>query len=215
MRRSTNAFDRSKRVADVCVAAVALILLSPLLGILALTIRWRLGAPVLFTQQRPGHEGKLFTLIKFRTMLNPDPARGIVENKDRMTRFGSILRASSLDELPSLWNILRGNMSLVGPRPLLPEYLPLYTSDEARRHEVRPGLTGLAQVSGRNALKWEDRFRLDVFYVDNRSWKLDLRVIGMTIRKVIAREGISSEGHSVGAPFQRLSPSDTDGEGAA
>ncbi|AWH92927.1 sugar transferase [Dietzia lutea] len=195
-------FDRSKRAFDVLASSLALIVTAPVTIVLSVLIAVKLGRPVLFRQARPGQHGEVFELVKFRTMLNPDPSRGIETNEDRMTAFGSKLRNWSLDELPSLWNILTGDMSLVGPRPLLTTYLPLYTAEQARRHEVRPGLTGLAQVNGRNQLDWESRFEFDVEYVDNRSWRLDAKILALTFQKVLKREGIATTGHVVGAPFQ-------------
>lgn len=194
-------FDLFKRTFDVVAAGAALIVLAPAIGAVALLVRLRLGAPVLFRQDRPGLDGKVFGLLKFRTMHATDVAKGRVSNEERMTRLGSWLRSWSLDELPSLWNIVRGDMSIVGPRPLLVKYLPLYTPEQARRHAVRPGLTGLAQISGRNSLAWEERFALDVHYVDNRSAALDLRIMATTVRKVVRREGITSTDSVVGAPF--------------
>lgn len=195
-------FDTTKRAFDVIVAGTALVVSAPLIAMLAIVVALRLGRPILFRQNRPGRDGEIFELIKFRTMLNPNPARGIVSNDQRMTPLGSRLREWSVDELPSLWNILRGDMSLVGPRPLLIDYLPRYSPEQARRHRVRPGLTGLAQVNGRNALDWESRFELDVHYVDHRSWCLDVQILGQTVRKVIQRDGVTSQGFVVGAPFQ-------------
>lgn len=185
----------------MCASGLALIGLAPVLGITALCVAAKLGRPVLFRQQRPGRSGEIFELVKFRTMLNVDEAGGIITDEQRMTRTGSMLRALSVDELPSLVNIFRGDMSFVGPRPLLVQYLPLYSADQCRRHDVRPGLTGLAQVNGRNALDWERRFELDIEYVDNRSWMLDLHILFKTVDKVLRRDGISSTGHSAGAPF--------------
>ena len=180
-----------KRCLDVGMAALALIVLSPILLLVALLVRLSMGAPVLFRQQRPGLHGHPFAMLKFRTMRDgPEP------DAARLTRFGRFLRSSSLDELPGLWNVLRGDMSLVGPRPLLMEYLPLYTPEQARRHDVRPGLTGLAQVNGRNAISWEEKFALDVWYVDHRSFLLDLRIITLTVIKVIKRADISAEGEA-------------------
>lgn len=194
-------YDAVKRAADAAAAGAGLLLLSPLMAAVAGAVRCRLGSPVFFRQERPGRHGEIFELVKFRTMLEPDPSRGLITNADRMTPFGQWLRSTSLDELPSLWNVLRGEMSLVGPRPLLVSYLPLYSDEQRRRHEVRPGLTGLAQVNGRNALDWETRFELDVHYVDQRSPRLDLAILWQTLIKVIRREGVVSEGHVVGAPF--------------
>ncbi|MCE9662462.1 sugar transferase [Halomonas sp. M5N1S17] len=185
-----------KRLLDCVVAVVALMLLSPLLAVVALLVRYKLGSPVLFRQTRPGRHGRPFEMIKFRTMLDAYDADGDpLPNEARMTPFGKWLRASSLDELPELWNVLVGNMSLVGPRPLLMEYLPLYSPYQARRHEVRPGVTGWAQVNGRNALSWEEKFELDVWYVDNRTLWLDLKILVLTIKKVVVRDGIAHEGN--------------------
>lgn len=195
-------YDLVKRLIDVLVAALALVLTAPLQVAIALLVRRRLGRPALFRQQRPGRGGVPFTLVKFRSMRDVDDARGQVTDAERITPFGAALRASSLDELPTLWNVLRGDMSLVGPRPLLMQYLPLYSPQQARRHEVRPGVTGLAQVSGRNLLSWEDKFRADVDYVDRRSLALDLRIVGATIRAVVRREGISAAGETTAAEFQ-------------
>lgn len=194
-------FDVSKRLFDVAASLIALIVCAPIMAVIGGLIAIKLGRPVLFRQQRPGRNSKTFLLIKFRTMISPDPSRGIVTNEQRMTPLGHTLRSWSLDELPSLWNVLVGEMSLIGPRPLLVSYLPLYTQKQARRHEVRPGLTGLAQINGRNALDWDSRFEYDLEYVDNRSWRLDLYIMLKTLRKVIIREGITTEGHAVGAPF--------------
>ncbi|MFS0911775.1 sugar transferase [Microbacterium sp. 179-I 3D2 NHS] len=196
MRRAApRPYDLAKRLLDAAGAAVALVALSPVIAVTAVLVAVDLGRPVIFAQPRPGLGGRVFTLYKFRSMRAVDEARGRVTDADRLTRFGRILRASSLDELPSLWNVFRGDMSFVGPRPLLVEYLERYTPEQARRHEVRPGITGLAQASGRNALGWEERFRLDVRYVDERSAALDLRVLVATVRSVVRREGISAEGH--------------------
>ncbi|MCH8559399.1 sugar transferase [Nesterenkonia sp. DZ6] len=194
-------FDTTKRAFDVCASGLALIGLAPVLGVTALCVAAKLGRPVLFRQQRPGRSGEIFELVKFRTMLDVDEAGGIVTDEQRMTPTGSMLRALSVDELPSLVNIFRGDMSFVGPRPLLVQYLPLYSAEQGRRHDVRPGLTGLAQVNGRNALDWKRRFELDIEYVDNRSWMLDLQILFKTVDKVLRRDGISSTGHSAGAPF--------------
>ena len=184
-----------KRGLDIAAALLGLVILSPLIGILALLIRMRMGSPVLFRQTRPGLHGRPFEMIKFRTMRDGVDKEGRpLPDSERLTPLGRWLRSSSLDELPELWNVLQGEMSLVGPRPLLMEYLPLYTPQQARRHEVRPGITGWAQVNGRNALSWEEKFALDVWYVDNRSFWLDLKIIGSTIWKVLRREGISQEG---------------------
>lgn len=184
-----------KRGFDLSVACFAIVLLAPLLLAVALAVRLCLGGPVLFRQVRPGRNGKPFVLLKFRTMIDLRDEEGRMMPDDRrITKFGSFLRHSSLDELPELWNVCRGEMSLVGPRPLLMEYLPLYSSVQARRHEVRPGLTGWAQIHGRNSIGWEEKFRLDVWYVDNRTFWLDLRILWLTIGRVLEREGVSSEG---------------------
>jgi lipopolysaccharide/colanic/teichoic acid biosynthesis glycosyltransferase len=186
-----------KRGIDVLVAALGLVALSPLLAAIALAVRALLGTPVLFRQERPGLYGRPFVLYKFRTMLDATDEEGnVLPDAERLTRFGAFLRATSLDELPELWNILRGDMSLVGPRPLLMEYLDLYTPEQARRHEVRPGLTGWSQVNGRNSPSWDQRLEMDVWYVDNRSLLLDLRILLLTIRAVVAREGITGAGHA-------------------
>ncbi|MFT0547425.1 sugar transferase [Allopusillimonas ginsengisoli] len=185
-----------KRLFDVVVSACSLVLLSPVIAIIAWQIRRKLGSPVLFRQLRPGLDGRPFQMIKFRSMRNAvDAAGNRLPDSDRMTPFGSLLRSSSLDELPELWNVLRGHMSLVGPRPLLLEYLPLYSAEQCRRHDVRPGITGWAQVNGRNALGWEEKFKLDAWYVDNHSFLLDMKIILITIKKVAQREDISADGH--------------------
>lgn len=191
-----------KRAGDIAVSAILLIVLSPVLVVLAVIIRFRLGPPVLFRQVRPGLDGCPFQLVKFRTMTDDKDAGGSqLPDGARLTSLGRGLRSTSLDELPELWNVLRGDMSLVGPRPLLLDYLPLYTAEQARRHQVRPGLTGLAQVKGRNALAWDERFQLDCWYVDNISFRLDCHILGMTIRRVLLREGISAEGAATMPPF--------------
>ncbi len=181
-----------KRMFDLAVTVCAAPLWVPLIGVIALLLRWRTGAPVFFRQRRPGRDGKPFLMVKFRTMdEGGSPEAGLLPDVERLTPFGRALRATSLDELPELWNVLRGEMSLVGPRPLLMEYLPLYSDSERRRHDVRPGITGLAQVNGRNALDWEAKFKLDVLYVENQSFWLDLRILAATVRSVILRDGIS------------------------
>ena len=186
-----------KRVFDVCVALLAVAVLSPVLIVLSLLVVAKLGTPVFFAQTRPGRGGKPFRMLKFRTMTTARDASGnLLSDAERLTPFGRFLRSLSLDELPELFNVLKGDMSLVGPRPLLMEYLPLYSPEQARRHEVRPGITGWAQVHGRNALSWEEKFRLDVWYVDNHSLALDLRILGMTLLKVISREGITMPGEA-------------------
>lgn len=184
-----------KRLLDIVVASTALALLAVPLALVALAIRVTMGGPVLFRQARPGLHGRPFEILKFRTMKTQHDARGTpLPDAMRITPLGRWLRSTSIDELPGLWNVLTGDMSLVGPRPLLMEYLPLYTPEQARRHAVRPGLTGWAQVNGRNAISWEEKFQLDIWYVDNRSFLLDLEILWMTVSKVAAREGISGHG---------------------
>ncbi len=185
------------------VSALGLLILAVPLAVLAWQVRRKLGSPVLFTQVRPGLHGKPFRMVKFRTMTDARDATGaLLTDAQRLTPFGRFLRASSLDELPELWNVLRGEMSLVGPRPLLMEYLPLYSPEQARRHKVRPGITGWAQVNGRNAISWADKFALDVWYVDNHSLWLDLRILWLTVRKVVVRDGISAEGEATMPRFE-------------
>lgn len=184
-----------KRVVDIVVSGVGLLVLGIPLLYLMWAVRRKLGSPVFFHQLRPGLGGKPFQMVKFRSMTNVlSPDGRLLPDRDRMTAFGNFLRSTSLDELPELWNVLKGDMSIVGPRPLLMEYLPLYSPEQARRHKVRPGVTGWAQVNGRNALSWEDKFKLDVWYVDNQSFWLDLKIICVTIKKVVMREGISAAG---------------------
>lgn len=191
-----------KRLFDFLAASLALLLLAFPLLVLSWLIRSKLGSPVLFCQERPGLHGRPFTMIKFRTMTDERGIDGaLLSDAQRLTPFGRFLRASSLDELPELWNVLRGEMSLVGPRPLLMEYLPLYTPEQARRHEVRPGITGWAQVNGRNAISWADKFTLDVWYVDHRSLWLDVRILWLTVRKVLLRDGISASGEATMPKF--------------
>ncbi len=184
-----------KRAFDVLSASLGMIVLAPLLLVLAALIRWKMGSPVLFRQRRPGLHGRVFELVKFRTMTIPDGS-GEPSDEVRLTGLGKFLRATSLDELPELWNVVRGDMSLVGPRPLLEEYLPLYSPEQARRHEVLPGITGYAQINGRNSLSWEQKFALDVWYVDHRSFSLDLKILWLTVIKTLRREGISQEGQA-------------------
>jgi len=187
---------------DIIGAGVGLLLLSPVFAVVALLIWRQMGAPVLFRQTRPGRRGKPFRMIKFRTMREAVDADGAaLPDAERLTGLGRALRSSSLDELPELWNVLTGEMSLVGPRPLLMEYLPLYSADQARRHDMRPGLTGWAQVNGRNAISWEEKFALDIWYVDNHSLWLDLRILWLTVRKVLKREGISATGDATMPKF--------------
>lgn len=192
-----------KRCFDIFASFWGLLLLAPVIIIVAWQIRRKLGVPVLFRQTRPGLNGKPFEMIKFRTMRDAlDTAGNPLPDSERMTPFGSFLRSSSLDELPELWNVLKGDMSLVGPRPLLMEYLPLYSPEQYRRHDVRPGVTGWAQINGRNALSWDEKFKLDVWYVDNHSLWLDLKIIFLTIKKVIVRDGISAAGEVTMSRFE-------------
>lgn len=193
-------YDLVKRAIDILIAGLALILSLPIQLVVALLVRINLGSPVLFKQQRPGRSGRMFTMYKFRTMR--DITEDLVSDEDRITPFGSWLRSTSLDELPELLNVLKGDMSIVGPRPLLPEYLPLYTARQARRHEVRPGVTGLAQVKGRNAMPWAERLAWDVRYVETRSFALDCRIVLDTFKVVLKREGITEEGQVAMTDFE-------------
>jgi lipopolysaccharide/colanic/teichoic acid biosynthesis glycosyltransferase len=193
--------DVVKRAFDVIVASVLLLVLSPLLLIVALLVRVALGTPVLFRQRRPGRDGKPFTLLKFRTMRSPSSRRELAD-EHRLSRLGRLLRRTSVDELPELMNVVLGQMSLVGPRPLLMEYLTRYTPEQMRRHDVRPGVTGWAQVKGRNLLSWEEKFRLDVWYVDHRSLALDLRILASTIGAVLKGRGVSAPGAATMPPFE-------------
>jgi lipopolysaccharide/colanic/teichoic acid biosynthesis glycosyltransferase len=189
-----------KRIFDIVVSLGALLMLSPVLLILAILVALKLGRPVFFTQIRPGHHGKPFRMVKFRTMTNEKDEDGkLLPNEQRMTRFGSFLRSSSLDELPELFNVLKGDMSLVGPRPLLMDYLPWFSKEQNRRHEVKPGITGWSQVNGRNAIGWDKKLDLDIWYVENRSFWLDLQILWLTVAKVLKRDDITHEGH-VGMP---------------
>lgn len=192
----------AKRVVDLVLGVPALIVSLPVQAVVAVAVRRRLGRPVLFRQERPGLDGRPFTMLKFRTMAEPDPARGLVTDDDRMTPLGSFLRSTSLDELPALVNVVRGEMSLVGPRPLLAHYVDLYSPEQARRHEVRPGLTGLAQVEGRNATTWERRLALDVEYVDTHTLRGDLRIMARTVAAVLTRRGVSAEGTTTMPEFR-------------
>ena len=186
-----------KRAFDILIIILALPFLLPILLVTCLFIRIKLGTPVFFRQRRPGLQGKLFEMVKFRTMTDAKDKQGtMLSDEDRLTAFGKSLRATSLDELPELWNVLKGEMSLVGPRPLLEEYLPLYSPRQAQRHEVRPGITGWAQVNGRNAISWEEKFELDVWYVENRSLWLDIKILFLTIKKVLVRDGINTANHT-------------------
>ena len=192
-----------KRLLDIIGSLVGIICLSPILVIVAILVRTKLGSPVLFRQERPGKNGKIFRMYKFRSMTDQRDAQGeLLPDGVRLTAFGKMLRATSLDELPELFNILKGEMSIVGPRPLLVQYLPLYNAHQARRHEVRPGLTGWAQVNGRNAISWEAKFDLDVDYVDHISLKKDLHIVGLTLKKVFVREGINQVGEATMEPFK-------------
>jgi lipopolysaccharide/colanic/teichoic acid biosynthesis glycosyltransferase len=186
-----------KRVLDLAVSALALVILSPVLGVIAALIWLRLGRPILFRQKRPGLRGEPFTLVKFRTMrpASMDPRDGAAD-QERLDPFGARLRSTSLDELPELWNVLKGDMSLVGPRPLLIHYLPLYSERQGRRHEVKPGVTGWAQINGRNATPWPERLEMDVWYVENRSLWLDLKILALTIPRALRRSGVTQEGQA-------------------
>ncbi|HDS1201813.1 TPA: sugar transferase [Shewanella algae] len=192
-----------KRLFDFLVSLTALITLLPILALVAWKIRKNLGSPVLFRQTRPGLHGKPFEMVKFRTMKDAvDDQGNPLPDSERMTPFGDRLRNSSLDELPELWNVLKGDMSLVGPRPLLMQYLPLYSKEQARRHEARPGVTGWAQINGRNAISWEEKFKLDVWYVDNQSILLDMKILALTVKKVFIKEGISADGEATMSRFE-------------
>lgn len=191
-----------KRLIDITASSAALVTLSPVLAVTAYKVKKNLGSPVLFKQTRPGLNGKPFEMVKFRTMLDAYDEQGNpLPNEQRHTKFGNFLRSTSLDELPELWNVLKGDMSLVGPRPLLTDYLPLYNEEQARRHDVRPGITGWAQVNGRNAISWEQKFKLDTWYVDNQSLLLDLKIIFMTLKKVVVKEGVNASDNVTMARF--------------
>jgi len=195
--------DALKRVIDVLFASTALVVLSPLLAVVAVLVRVRMGPPVLFRQLRPGREGRPFELTKFRTMTDQrGPDGTLLPDAQRLTALGRFLRRTSIDELPELVNVVRGDMSLVGPRPLLMEYLPRYSAEQARRHEVRPGVTGWTQVNGRNELTWDEKFALDVWYVDHRSTRLDLEILGRTVSQVLSGQGVSAPGHATMEPFR-------------
>jgi sugar transferase EpsL len=192
-----------KRSIDLIASALGLLLISPIMLILAILIRLKLGSPIIFSQERPGYQGKSFMMSKFRTMTDErDENDELLPDGDRLTPFGKFLRSASLDELPGLLNVLKGEMSLVGPRPLLVRYLDKYTPEQARRHDVKPGITGWAQVNGRNAISWEQKFKLDVWYVDNQSLILDLKILLMTIKKVVVREGISQANQATMTLFE-------------
>lgn len=191
-----------KRLIDITASSAALVTLSPVLAVTAYKVKKNLGSPVLFKQTRPGLNGKPFEMVKFRTMLDAYDEQGNpLPNAQRHTKFGNFLRSTSLDELPELWNVLKGDMSLVGPRPLLTDYLSLYNEEQARRHDVRPGITGWAQVNGRNAISWEEKFKLDTWYVDNQSLLLDLKIIFMTLKKVVVKEGVNASDNVTMARF--------------
>lgn len=191
-----------KRSFDFCLALLGLVLLSPVIAIVAWQISRKMGSPVLFRQVRPGLNGKPFEMVKFRTMKDAIDAVGNpLPDSERLTSFGQFLRSSSLDELPELWNVLKGDMSLVGPRPLLMEYIPLYSAEQSRRHEARPGVTGWAQINGRNSLSWDEKFKLDVWYVYNQSLWLDLKILFLTVKKVLVRDGISADGEATMSKF--------------
>lgn len=196
-------YFRLKRVFDFFVSLLALLCFAPLLLIICLLVMYKMGRPVLFRQSRPGLKSQPFIIYKFRTLLNSSNSDAeCLPDHLRLTKFGQWLRATSLDELPELWNVIKGDMSLVGPRPLLMEYLPLYNDEQRRRHDVRPGITGWAQVNGRNALSWEEKFKLDIWYVDNASMKLDIKILWETVFSVLKREGISQTGHVTMEPFR-------------
>lgn len=185
-----------KRLMDIVIAGLALLILSPVLLVIAALVRLKLGSPVIFRQVRPGKKAQPFTMLKFRTMMERRNEKGeLLPDEQRLPAFGRFLRSTSMDELPELWNVLRGEMSLVGPRPLLMEYLPRYSKEQARRHEVAPGISGWVQVNGRNGLSWEEKFALDVWYVDNQSFGLDCKILVKTLASVVKRQGVSSEGH--------------------
>ncbi|MBV7309551.1 sugar transferase [Acinetobacter sp. CWB-G5] len=196
-----------KRLLDIIIATIALILLSPLYAFVAYKVKKNLGSPVLFRQVRPGLNGKPFEMIKFRTMKDAVDALGNpLPDSERLTPFGKMLRSTSLDEMPELWNVIKGDMSVVGPRPLLMEYLPLYNEEQAKRHNVRPGMTGHAQVNGRNAIGWEEKFKLDTWYVENQSTVLDFKIMLKTVQKVMAKDDISAEGEATMTKFTGTKP---------
>ncbi len=191
-----------KRLLDIIIASIALVLLAPLYAFVAYKVKKNLGSPVLFRQVRPGLHGKPFEMIKFRTMRDAVDAQGnSLPDSERLTPFGKMLRATSLDEMPELWNVIKGDMSVVGPRPLLMEYLPLYSPEQAKRHNVRPGMTGHAQVNGRNAIGWDEKFKLDTWYVDNQSTLLDFKIMFQSVHKVLAKDDISAEGEATMTKF--------------
>jgi len=206
VKHSRTAYDVLKRVVDLIVSAVALVVLSPLIAVVALLVSVKLGLPVIFRQRRPGKDARLFTVYKFRTMRDAAPgtssAEAVGSDATRLTPLGRTLRSTSLDELPEFYNVFKGDMSIVGPRPLLSEYLDRYNEEQARRHEVRPGITGWAQVNGRNTVSWDERFKMDVWYVDHRSFTLDARILFKTVSAVLSREGVSAPGSETMQPFQ-------------
>ena len=183
-----------KRISDLLLVLISLLISTPIYFLVMLVVKIKFGSPIFFKQSRPGLEGKIFNIYKFRSMTNERDSNGVLlSDRKRLTQFGKFLRSTSLDELPSLWNVFKGDMSLVGPRPLLVEYLPLYSKRHSRRHEVRPGITGWAQVNGRNAISWDEKFELDVWYVDNQSFFLDVKILWLTVKKVILRDGITTK----------------------
>jgi len=193
-----------KRIFDITLTLIGALFLFPVFSLTALMVKIKLGAPLFFKQVRPGLNGNLFNMYKFRSMTNEcDKDGNLLIDEARLTKFGKFLRSTSLDELPGLWNVLKGDMSLVGPRPLLVEYLPLYSEKQSRRHEVRPGITGWAQVNGRNAISWDEKFDLDVWYVDNQSFWLDIKILWLTVQKVISRDGVSPEGVDIMPRFDK------------
>jgi sugar transferase EpsL len=197
----------AKRALDLAVGGIALVALAPVLAATALAVRWSMGAPVLFRQERPGLRGAAFTVLKFRSMRDArDEGGRLLPDSERLASVGRFLRATSLDELPQLWNVVRGDLSLVGPRPLLMQYLARYTPEQARRHDVKPGITGWAQVNGRNAISWDEKFALDVWYVDHWSFRLDLKILALTALKVVKRDGIAQQGHVTMPEFMGSSP---------
>ena len=192
-----------KRLFDLILSIVGLLFLLPVIALIVLLVRLKIGSPIFFEQRRPGLNGEIFKLVKFKTMTNERDKNGnLLSDEIRLTKFGKFLRSTSLDELPGLWNVLKGDMSLVGPRPLLVEYLPLYSEKQSRRHEVRPGITGWAQVNGRNAISWNEKFELDLWYVDNQSIWLDVKILWLTLKKVIRREGVTKDGHATTEYFK-------------
>ncbi len=196
-------YELMKRLFDLILLFVGLFLLLPVIVLIVLLVRLKIGSPIFFKQRRPGLNGEIFNMVKFRTMTNElDKNGNLLSDEIRLTKFGKFLRSTSLDELPGLWNVFKGDMSLVGPRPLLVEYLPLYSEKQFRRHEVRSGITGWAQVNGRNAINWDEKFELDVWYVDNQSIWLDVKILWLTVKKVIRREGVNKDGHKTTEYFK-------------